>query len=114
MAVDATAPQRRVPLPERPGTTIALGWDSPLASFFGIVQTEGHDPELDDPKTHLWVGADGVGDLPSIDALQEAIKDWYTLSDEDRSYLQARQEGNPATNNLFTAMISELGQSARQ
>jgi hypothetical protein len=112
MAGGATAHQRRIALPDRPGTTIALGWDWPLASFFAIVQTEGPEPELDDPTTHLWAGADGVGTLPTIDALQEAIKVWYRLSDEDQSYLQARHDQNPATLTLFTAMIGELGGGA--
>lgn len=59
---------------------IAVGWDRPLSTFFGIVTSGPRD------HVHLWVGASSR-EVLSIDALAAALAPYHALSIEMRTRL---------------------------
>jgi hypothetical protein len=69
-----------------PHLKVIVGWDPPLQTFFGQV----HDLQPQDPDDNpvLWVGA-GPPQLISVAELEEALKDYCTISPELRATLEA-------------------------
>lgn len=73
-------------------TGVRLGWDRPLGTFFATVATEGADPELDDSRIHLWVGA-SPDEITSVDMLQDALAAWVVIPRALRLRLTWDQSG---------------------
>ena len=51
---------------------VVVGWDAPLATFFGEVWDPTVPDEDDDAACVLWAGA-ALGALPTVDALQACL-----------------------------------------
>jgi hypothetical protein len=55
-----------------------VGWDAPLATFFGEVWDTTVPDEDDDAACVLWAGA-ALGALPTVDALQTCLAAFATI-----------------------------------
>jgi hypothetical protein len=64
---------------------VAVGYDPPLQTFFGIVTFENPNSddefEYEDDEIILWVGTN-VMEITDVHKLQEALKDYFTFSDK--------------------------------
>jgi hypothetical protein len=57
---------------------VVVGWDPPLATFFGEVWDPTVPDEDDDAACVLWAGAT-LGALPTVDALQMCLAAFATI-----------------------------------
>lgn len=81
----------------RPGLEVSVGWDRPLASFYGQVFDPTIDDEVADPII-LWIGG-GPGEVATVEALAAALAPQATLEPEMLDTLRedcAREGVRPA------------------
>ncbi len=57
---------------------VVVGWDAPLATFFGEVWDRTVPDEDDDEACVLWAGA-ALGALPTVAALQACLQAYATI-----------------------------------
>ena len=57
---------------------VVVGWDAPLATFFGEVWDPTVPDENDDTACVLWAGA-ALGALPTVAALQHCLQAYATI-----------------------------------
>jgi hypothetical protein len=57
---------------------VVVGWDPPLATFFGEVWDPTVPDEDDETACILWAGA-ALGALPTVDALQACLQAYATI-----------------------------------
>jgi hypothetical protein len=65
---------------------VVVGWDPPLATFFGEVWDTTKD-ENDDAACVVWAGA-ALGALPTVDALQTCLATFATIPADMVAQLQ--------------------------
>jgi hypothetical protein len=74
---------------------VVVGWDAPLATFFGEVWDRTVPDEDDETACLLWAGA-ALGALPIVDALQACLQAYATLPAALRTQLhQDRTTSRP-------------------
>jgi hypothetical protein len=66
---------------------VVVGWDAPLATFFGEVWDTTVPDENDDAACVLWAGV-ALGALPTVDALQTCLEAFATIPPEVSAHLQ--------------------------
>ena len=57
---------------------VVVGWDAPLATFFGEVWDRTVPDEHNDAACVLWAGA-ALGALPTVEALQACLQAYATI-----------------------------------
>jgi hypothetical protein len=65
---------------------VVVGWDAPLATFFGEVWDPTKD-EDDDAACLLWAGA-ALGALPTVEALHTCLEPFATIPHAVSAQLQ--------------------------
>jgi hypothetical protein len=66
---------------------VVVGWDAPLATFFGEVWDPTVPDEDDETACVLWAGT-VLGALPTVDALQTCLAAWAQIPPEIIAQLQ--------------------------
>ena len=66
---------------------VVVGWDAPLATFFGEVWDRTVPDEDDDAACVLWAGA-ALSALPTVDALQTCLEAFATIPADIVTQLQ--------------------------
>ncbi|WP_083224757.1 hypothetical protein [Sphingomonas panacis] len=71
-------------------SSIAIGWDPPLATFFAIVSRSNDDED----NMLLWIGTH-YAELPEPDAAIDAVRPYAVIPDDLKSNLESdrRNEG---------------------
>jgi hypothetical protein len=66
---------------------VVVGWDPPLATFFGEVWDTTVPDEHDDAACVVWAGA-ALGALPTVAALQTCLAAFATLPEDVMAQLR--------------------------
>lgn len=76
--------RRTIDTSEDAGYDIIVGWDSALRTYYGQVIPDGNPG---DDELILWVGK-SPRELPTVDALADALVEWAGIDDQVRSELE--------------------------
>lgn len=87
-----------------PGTTVHVGWDNPLQTFFAQVQKVG-SKATDDPQTVLWIGTE-PSECLDIQDLKEHIQGWADLPPGTAAELERQRDKARVPTRLQAQMLN--------
>jgi hypothetical protein len=89
---------------------VVVGWDAPLATFFGEVWDRTVPGEDDDAACVLWAGA-ALSALPTVDALQTCLAVFATIPADVVTQLQQDRITTTPRSLLQERMVQMLAPS---
>ncbi|WP_372395327.1 hypothetical protein ABMY26_07395 (plasmid) [Azospirillum sp. HJ39] len=87
-----------------PGTTVHVGWDNPLQTFFAHVQKAGRKA-TDEPQTVLWIGTE-PSECLDVQDLQEHILPWAKLPPGTAAELERQRDKARGPTQLQAQMLN--------
>jgi hypothetical protein len=86
---------------------VVVGWDPPLATFFGEVWDRTVPDEHDEAACLLWAGA-ALGALPTVDALQACLQAYATIPPEVVAQLHQECSTTPPRSPLQERLLQMM------